>query len=244
MPVGLITNAGGGIPAVTITASTQNVDLAALLGNPVSNIEYRLIVLLGVVVGSSVTTSVSLDATGLTADSVGTWDIQGKILGAGGDGGDGWGTIGTDRLDGGGGGGGAGSIIGTGGLGAFTGLDGAAGDADFGGTGGESFLVTSGELAGSPGIAGGDSVTLNHPVTINVSGTIGGGGGGGDGAFESDGGFFDDGGNGGDLGEEGGNGGSPGATQGAAAGFAIRYSGSGDATINLIDSGAVHGTVG
>lgn len=241
MPAGIITQSVEALPSVWIESTTQNVDLAALLGNPTSKILYSLIVPAAVTVGSSSTSGVSLDATGLTADSVGIWYVLGSIVGAGGDGGNGWAFSGSTPLDGGGGGGGGGSIVGIGGAGAFTAGDGADGTLN-GGTGGQTFITSSGDITGTPGLPGGDSVTLNHPVTMYVSGNIGGGGGGGDGASDVDSG--DDGGDGGGLGEAGGNGSAEGATQGAAAGFAIRYSGSGDATINLVGSGFVEGTVG
>lgn len=243
MPVGIITQSVEALPSVWIESTTQNVDLAALLGNPTSKILYSLIVPSAVLIGSSSVSTVSLDATGLTEDSVGIWTVLGNIYGAGGDGGNGWGHSSGNFGDGGGGGGGGGNIVGLGGSGAFTAGDGADGVDDLGGNGGQSFATASGDIVGSLGIAGGDSVTLNHPVTMYVSGVIGGGGGGGDGANSFDG-DFDDGGDGGGLGTAGGNGSSPGATQGGAAGFAIRYSGSGNATINIVGSGFVLGTVG
>ena len=240
MPVPGLTGGGGGI-VVAITASTQDVDLAALLGNPSGAVHYMLFIDSGVVVGSSSTSTPALDASGLNAGSVGRWFVNGSAYGAGGDGGNGWAFSGGNGFDGGGGGGGGGSIVGLGGDGAFTGGDGADGTLD-GGTGGQTLVAVSGDITGTPGLPGGDSVTLNHPVTVYVSGNIGGGGGGGDGASDVD--SLDDGGDGGGLGEDGGNGSSEGATQGAAAGFAIRYSESGDATINLVGSGSVEGTVG
>ena len=244
MPVGLITNSGGGLSRV-ITASTSNVDLFALFDSPASAVAYTVIIPSGVTVGSSSTSGVSIDATGFNSSSSGIWSVAGDIIGAGGDGGDGGGLHGGGVFAGGGGGGGAGvTKVGVGGSGHLTASDGSDGTATTGGAGGASIVDTDSEstLAATEGVVGGDAIHINHPITVVLLGTIGSGGGGGGGTSEpSD---VSPGGAGGDIGDAGDAGGIFFPIAGGDAGFAIRYSESGDATVNLIDSGEVKGTVG
>ncbi len=242
MPVGLLTNSGAGPVSRIIAVNTADVDLHALFGSPSIDIKYTLVIPSGVTVSSSDSTIPSLDATGFTVGTIGTWVVDGDITGAGGGGGDGFLAeipLGKNAA-GGGGGGGAGAIVGTGGTGVSPATDGADGTATEGGIGGVSAsAVGAGNAVATGGTDGGDSVQLNHAVTIVLSGTIGSGGGGGGGASGVPV-VTPDGGDGGDLGEAGDEGGDS-ASPGGSAGFAIRYSESGDATIT---GGTVIGTVG
>ena len=223
MPVGLITNSGGGIPSVTITENTQNVDLAALFGNPSGKIVYRLVIDSGVTVSSSASSSPSLDASGLDSESIGTWVVDGDITGAGGAGGAGLNSSSLEYL-GGPGGGGAGADVGAAGttVGATLTLTATDGTATTGGAGEDSVDGVSFGDDGQPsleeGFSGGDAIAVNHVITIELAGTIAGGGGGGGGS--ASGGTPHPGSDGGDLGD-------PGDTNafslaGGAAGFAIR----------------------
>jgi len=220
-------------------------------------------------VGSSTTATPAIDAaTGIDPGCVGIWFINGDVIGMGGAGGDG----GVDDEFGygdygGGGGGGAGYAGGAGGsvlwASATAGSVGGAWPTTTGGSNGAGALIgpdpspgtTANDVA--PGVAGvgGDAVTLNHQVTIYLSGTIGGGGGGGAGGwahqypFTHPAGTFFDGASGGDLGVAGGDGDPTSSPPdlpalGGAAGYAIRYSGSGSATINIVGSGQRLGLVG
>lgn len=250
MPVGLVTQATGGIPTVIIAANTQNVDVAVQLGNPTGKVVYRLVVSSGVVVGSSDPANPSIDATGLTADSEGTWVLDGSVYGAGAGGGNGS----VNDIDTGpnsGGGGGAGSIVGPGGLGGKSILgdadDGDPGTLTTGGIGGVATFTYLGAppQAWSAGADGGDAIQLNHAIDISINDVLAGAGGGGSGGWtnasaESIGGAA--GGDLGDPGEENPINFIPHSPPGSgAAGFAIRYSESGDATIL---AGSAIGTVG
>jgi hypothetical protein len=161
------------------------------------------------------------------------------------------------------GGGGAGYWVGAGGALYHNAPAGTNGNAATGGAGGTTYdhpFETDPVEAGaqSAPLIGGDAVWLNHAATIELVGDIGGGGGGGShGRICAEG--YAPGGAGGDLGQAGKDGyvtlgwtpidtvfGFPlnGLTiySPAAAGYAIRYSGSGNATIN--GSGSTYGTVG
>lgn len=243
MPVGLITNSSAGGFIRRISANTSNVDLHALFGSPSVAIEYTLIITAAATVSSSTAAGVSIDATGFDSSSVGVWEVDGDITGAGGDGGDGGGLGGFGAFAGGGGGGGGGAVVGTGGSGHESADDGDDGTATDGGAGGASVAdAASNPLTGAlAGEAGGDAVQINHPITVTLSGTIAGAGGGGGGSNCN---LVDDtlpGGDGGDLGVAGDESGGPFSAAGGAAGFAVRYSESGDATIT---GGTVIGTVG
>lgn len=240
MPVGMLTNSGAGPVSRIIAVNTADVDLHALFGSPSIDIKYTLVIPSGVTVSSSASTTPSLDATGFTTGTIGTWVVDGDITGAGGAGGDGELAELLLFSFGGGGGGGAGAIVGAGGTGVSPATDGADGTATTGGAGGlTSFGLGAGNEESTDGVDGGDAVQLNHVVTVVLSGTIAGAGGGGGGAAFVFGEAVPDGGDGGDLGEAGDSGGD--ASPGGSAGFAVRYSESGDATIT---GGTVIGTVG
>lgn len=232
MPIPGLTRRSHG-RAVIIGTDAADVDLAALLGNPSGPVTYRLIIPAGVTVSGSASTEIALDASGLHVDSFGTWTVDGDILGAGGKGGDGGAGTSPFVFQGGGGGGGAGVIVGAKGDKYGTGTDGDPGLRLTGGAFGANG-------AGDPGVNvdlefgadGGDAVALSHVITVALEGAIGGGGGGGRG-----GGLLDAT-AGGDIGVDGD---GPGSGFGTA-GYAIRYSGSGDATIT--GAGTTHGTIG
>lgn len=156
-------------------------DLAAAFGNPVDAINYRLYVSTGVVQGSTTQFVPAIDATGLHADSVGLWFINGQIVGRGGKGASvtqvGISTFYNPAP--GGGGGGAGAQVGAGGTVFTDGTDGDPGTLTTGGAGGAAGTIADFADAPTPGEDGGDAVWTNHAITAVVEGGVRGGGGGG-----------------------------------------------------------------
>lgn len=243
MPVPGLSGGGGGLTYV-ISANAAEVDLFAAFGSPSGPVHYTLMIPAGVTVSALAAANAAIDATGFDPASVGRWFVAGDITGAGGDGGDGGGLGGFSSFAGGGGGGGGGAVVGAGGSGYLTANDGADGTATNGGAGGASVADGASDplFEALDGEAGGDAVQINHPITVIRSGTIAGAGGGGGGSNCN---LVDDtmpGGDGGDLGAAGDGVGVPFPTSGGAAGYAVRYSESGDATIT--GSGTTIGTVG
>ena len=234
MPLGLITNSKVGGPSRIIDADAEVVDLHALFGSPSGAVSYTLIIPAGVTVGNDFVSGklYSIDATGFDASSVGIWIVAGDIIGKGGYGGDGGsGLTPGFEFKGGGGGGGAGVPPGPGGTGFDTATDGEDGIRLTGGAAGASNTETPDETTAfvAQGL-GFDAVRINHPITVQLSGLIACGGAGGASGNRTVAPTA-----GSDIGVSG---------TSVNQGFAIRYSESGDATVNLIDSGEVKGTVG
>lgn len=234
MAVPGLMGAGHNVLTAVLSASSTTTDLHAALGSPSGAVRYHVFVGSGVVLGSTSTSTPALDATGLHVDSVGTWWVDGDIIGCGGDGGEGDGVYPTPDFGGGGGGGGAGSTPGGGGSGHANGSNGSNGGTwpttTGGAAGSNSDNAANTNATGATPTAGGDGLQLNHAVTIHLSGTIGGGGGGGDGGYVI-----------GLVPTAPASGGGVGVDSTQPAGYAIRYSGSGAASVT---GGTVLGTVG
>ena len=185
----------GGLTAVAVDGTT-GMNLFTIFGSPSDPIRYKLVIPAAVKLGNLAPTSTIL-ADGLHADSIGTYIIDGYLLGGGGNGWDG-GIDATDAVGGGAGaGGGAGFPAGTAGA--------AGGGTATGGTAGDdtsvSGLSPAGGAAGTndqhgihvhwdepeygvahPSVAtapnAGDAIRTNHQIHIQIgdSGRLWGGG--------------------------------------------------------------------
>ena len=228
MPLpGLSFGGAVGLSAVIATSTNTPVDLAALLGvDSSAAVVYRLFVPSGVTQGSTAAATPAIDATGLHADSVGYWFVDGTIVGKGGNGGNG-GANGSFVF--GGGGGGAGAAVGTGGTATAPATAGADGTATTGGAGGNT-AASALVLSQTSPQNGGDAVALSHTVVAVVTGGVRGAGGGGAPGSGVSNGYA-----GGDLDTNGG--GAPVGLKG----YAVRLSGSGAWSAS---GGGTVGTVG
>ncbi len=227
-----------GVHTRSLLVDAAGVDLFALFGSPSFAITYFLYISTGATISSPpLFGGASLDASGFDPASIGTWFVDGDIIGSGGDGGEGGGFTDPGLIfKAGGGGGGAGVPFGIGGFAFFppatSGIGGTRLTA--GAAGANSPELPSFALDSQLGAAGGHAILLNHPVTINLSGLIGGGGSGGDPGV-----IF----NLVTIREP-----TAGTTLGVngisrPAGFAVRYSESGNAVINLTGGGEVLGNI-
>ena len=182
MPLPGLSGAGhAGLVAVISASSNTPVDLSALLGvDSSAPVVYSLFVSSGVTQGSTSVSTPAIDATGLHADSIGYWFVDGTVVGKGGNGA--YVPAGgfPFSLSPGGGGGGAGAAVGVGGAGFAPGTNGSNGTSTTGGAAGVNDPTpTAAAGATIDAEDGGDAVHLSHTAVVIVSGGVRGGGGGG-----------------------------------------------------------------
>lgn len=203
---------------VVYSTSVNNPDVFADAGSPVAPKLFKILILPGVVLGSTTVSAAGLDLVGFPGGSTfliegrGIGNQRGRVQGMGGNGGGG-GSVARQSF-GGGGGGGAGTVAGlgvVGGSGAPTAGEDGTGTA--GGAGGQGEL-SSIPLGGSAGAGqpGGTAMATRGFTVELFNLAVWGGGGGGSGGVTAD-----QAGDGGDPGEDGESvGANPGGTRGIA----------------------------